>query len=502
VSRVRRRLVFAGLSAGRPLRRAALALPEPDKLVRPGFEAALWRLGEWRAWRAYDDAVRHVPAYRRFVEERGGGRVVLRGLEPDFSRVPITDKDSYVRRFSVEERCRGGRLPARGVVIDESSGTSGEASNWVRGPEEREDGRKLLQLALRREFGDAPLFVVNAFALGPWATGMNVSMATVDIAVLKSVGPDIAKIEATLRLFGPRYRYVVCGYPPFLKQLVDRAEVDWERYDCSAVVGGEGMSEALRGHLLRSFRRVYSSFGASDLEINIAGENDFTIALRQLLAREPSLAQALALPELGSLPMVFQYNPLDYYVEVTEDGELVFTVCRLGTVAPKVRYNLHDLGCVVRVPRLVRALGELELHPSDLAPRHLALPLLFHYGRSDATVAFYGANVAPADVEDVVLSLPALAERVESFALLVSEDAEANKRLALAFELKEGTDAPEPDRLRAEVLERLARVNQDFREASRFIPAGFEPTIEFHAAGTGPFAGYDVRLKRRYVRGV
>ena len=26
------------------------------------------------------------------------------------------------------------------------------------------------------------------------------------------------------------------------------------------------------------------------------------------------------------------------------------------------------------------------------------------------------------------------------------------------------------------------------------------PTLELHAAGTGPFAGYDVRLKRHYVR--
>jgi phenylacetate-CoA ligase len=39
--------------------------------------------------------------------------------------------------------------------------------------------------------------------------------------VLKSNGPDVAKIEKTLRLFGPRYRYLICGYPSFLKRLVD-----------------------------------------------------------------------------------------------------------------------------------------------------------------------------------------------------------------------------------------------------------------------------------------
>jgi phenylacetate-CoA ligase len=49
------------------------------------------------------------------------------------------------------------------------------------------------------------------------------------------------------------------------------------------------------------------------------------------------------------------------------------------------------------------------------------------------------------------------------------------------------------------VLERLAAVNQDWREASRFMPSS-QPTIAFHEHGTGPFDGYDVRLKRQYVR--
>jgi hypothetical protein len=43
-------------------------------------------------------------------------------------------------------------------------------------------------------------------------------------------------------------------------------------------------------------------------------------------------------------------------------------------------------------------------------------------------------------------------------------------------------------------------LNQDYREASRFMPPESVPTLELHRAGTGPFAGYDVRLKRHYVQ--
>ena len=442
-----------------------------------------------------------MPAYRQLLSEHGEPQVHLRGLAPDFSTLPITDKESYVRRFSTEDRCRHGHIPANGVVIDESSGTSGTPNNWVRGPEERADVDKLLQVALRQVFGPGPLFIINAFALGPWATGMAVSMATVDVAVLKSVGPDVSKIESTLRHFGPRHRYLVLGYPPFLKQLVDEARVDWSQYDCAAAVGGEGMSEALRSYLLRSFRAVYSSFGAADLDINIAAENDFTIALRRQLAVRPELRAALKLPSHSSLPMVFQYNPLDYVIESSETGELIISICRDRTTAPKLRYNLHDLGCVVRFPDVARALADVKLRPGDLAHRHLDLPLLFHYGRSDATVAFYGTNVAPSDVQEVIYSLPELAERVSAFALLLGEDEGANKTLSFAFELSAGAGPPaDVEAVRARFLGRLAEVNQDYRESAHFIPRDKEPKLEFHPPREGPFADYDVRLKRKYVR--
>ena len=494
----KRAAIFAFLYSARGLRRALVASPRAASLLRPGFEAALWRLGKWRVWLLFEQARRTVPAYRTVWEEHGSPEVTLDGLDPDLSVLPVTDKESYVRRFTIEERCRDGRIPSRGVVVDESSGTSGDANDWVRGAEERNDARKLLHLGMQRNFGDRQLFVINAFALGPWATGMNVSMSMVDVSILKSTGPDIAKIVHTLRRFGRGYAYLICGYPPFLKQLADSGELDLASYDVVAAVGGEGMSESLRDHLLRSFQRVYSSFGASDLEINIAAENDFTIALRRLLRDRPELAEALTLPGHG-LPMVFQFNPLDYYIEVNDSNELLISVCRLDSLSPKLRYNLHDTGQVIRFPELAAILRRFGVEPSGLAESYLDLPLLLHYGRSDATVAFYGANIGPADVQEAVFSIPELADAVSSFLIVTGEDDEANKTLHLEFELAAGKDAPATD-LRAAVHERLAAVNQDYREASRFIPAGREPSLRFHPAGTGPFEGHDIRLKRTYIK--
>jgi len=54
------------------------------------------------------------------------------------------------------------------------------------------------------------------------------------------------------------------------------------------VVGGEGMSEGLRNYFSRWFKSVFSSYGASDLEINIGAETPFSVALRQLCWTSPT----------------------------------------------------------------------------------------------------------------------------------------------------------------------------------------------------------------------
>jgi phenylacetate-CoA ligase len=501
--RPQRLLVFSFLRVSRRLRVALISSERLQRLLlTPGREHLLEQIGSWRAWMAFEDARDCVPAYREFLAANGGGEVLLgKRWHASLDGVPPTDKESYVRRYPIAARCRGGAIPSRGVVIDESSGTSGEPTNWVRGAEERADGQRLLHAGMAQRFGDEPLFVVNAFALGPWATGMAVSMGTVDIAIVKSTGPDQQKVENTLRVFGPGYRYLICGYPPFLKSLVDESALDWSQYRCLAAVGGEGMTEGLRAHLERAFERVYSSFGASDLEINIAAETDLAIGLRQLLAADPRVGDEVGLPRRSILPMVFQYNPLDYLIETNESGELLITICRLRNVAPKIRYNIHDLGQVVRFRDVAPALERLGYTLEGLAPGHLKLPFLFHYGRSDATVAYYGANISPVDIEEVMHTLEELARRCAGYALLVGEDERSNKQLEVAFELRQGERAPwRQEALRRRFLARLAEINQDYREAARFIPDGYEPTLAFYKPGEGPFAGIDPRLKRPYIQ--
>src|SRR5215813_3591235 len=231
-------------------------------LSAESVQPLLRRIGMLRAHAVYLKAKERCPAYREFLKAEG---VLLRG-QWRLSDLPVMTKENYVKKYSIEARCYDGRIPANGVVIDESSGSSGVPNNWVRSAEERADVKHILQLNYQLIYRDSGCILLNCFALGPWATGMNVSMSLVDVGILKSIGTDQKKLENTLELFGPNYRYLVFVYPPFIKQFVDSTGLELAEYNLDLIVGGEGISEGLRSHLLKYFRTVISSYGASDLE--------------------------------------------------------------------------------------------------------------------------------------------------------------------------------------------------------------------------------------------
>jgi phenylacetate-CoA ligase len=127
--------------------------------------------------------------------------------------------------------------------------------------------------------------------------------------------------------------------------------------------------------------------------------------------------------------------------------------------------------------------------------------LLFHWGRQDNAVGFYGCKITPEDIQHIILRIDALGERVTNFALHPYEDADANKRVEIWFELANGADAPPPDSeaLRDDVLRELAAVNQDFRESIKMVPADRRPAVKTFVQGQSPFPAQDIRLKRQYI---
>lgn len=462
-------------------------------LGAPFAQPILARIARRRAVAAFHRAVKRCPAYARFIEQQGFSARVTFGT---FASVPATTKRNYVKAFSIEDRCFDGEIPARGVVIDESSGSSGAPNNWVRGPAERAGVRRMLRHGMNLLYSGERLFLINCFALGPWATGMNVSMSLANEVIVKSVGPDRQKFENTLRTFGERYTYIVTGYPPFIRDFLGNTTLDLSPYRMHLITGGEGISEGLRDRFLQVFQSAFSSYGASDLEINLAAESPMSVAVRRLCVKDARLCRALF--GRDDPPMLFQYDPLDYLIETSPDHELIFTLVRHGYAAPKIRYELGDVGGVITHRRLLAVLREHGVDPARL-PRSLAFPFLFVGGRADLTVPFYGAKIYTTDLDAVLTSEPELRERFNSFQLGTVHDAEHNETLEISLERSTASLEPiDGEELRRRLFEGLLRVNQDFREVSRMFTID-RLRLRVFDHGTGPFADRDIRVKHRYI---
>ncbi|MDP6403423.1 MAG: phenylacetate--CoA ligase family protein, partial [SAR202 cluster bacterium] len=252
--------------------------------------AVAW-LGRIRAIRACDNAERKVPGYREFLRAHGTSPAEILGLG-----LPPTDKGNYVDVYGIEERCLNGVLPHRDTAIDESSGSTGTPYNWIRSLNERNSSHIFISHFARYCFGEEPWITINAFSMGAWATGINMGVALQRNSIVKSTGPDLEKIFSTLQLFGPEIRYLVCGYPPFLKHMIDVAlerRFPLGTYRLMALLGGEGNSEGLRDYLYSHFQPVYSGYGATDVEIGLAGETPISLAFRREARTNPDLRRAL-----------------------------------------------------------------------------------------------------------------------------------------------------------------------------------------------------------------
>jgi phenylacetate-CoA ligase len=353
--------------------------------------------------------------------------------------------------------------------------------------------------------------------MGAWAAGFNMSLGMMRHGIVKSIGPDIDKILSTVAYLGPTYRFLISGYPPFLKHLLDEGErrgFPWGDYELHALVGGEGMTEELRDLLLARFVSVYSGYGATDIEIGMAGESPVSIAVRRLARARPDIHTVLFGTD-ARLPMVFQYNPLIHHLEVNARAEVVCTVSRLDLLAPRIRYNVHDSGGIAdfaTVRRVLRGfgydldrLGEApEVHgPRGPLPwtRPIPLPFLWIHGRRDATISVMGANIYPEDFEAVLYGDPQVGSRMHSFMISVVDDEHGTPRPAVAMELADldGVDDAWRTGAGERLRDGLRALNIDYRSSLDEFPGAMLPIVSTYALGTGPFAGDATRIKQRRI---
>ena len=532
-------------------------------------ESKYFEVSEILAKKRFNEAADTVPAYKDFLAQDA---TFPTKKQKKFKDVPVTSKANYIQpNFSHDWDLHADGKYSAQQKVDTSTGTTGKPAVWSRSEAEVSVVKKSLQVAAEIDFGDRRVHYINAFALGPWATGMTAYELMRENGSAIAVGPDIGKIldeldrmhryeqhliddalmafmkkhprhlslavkpvlinlvnvllnqwldkgdsfdlsaefdaalqlpsiskpgllkyksdllEVVRELNKVKSQFVLAGYPPFLKDVVDKAKeqnIDFKQYHVRGIVGGQAISEALRDKLIESgFSRINSSYGASDLDINIGVETDFEIQFRKVLEKNPAIQAELFGPYKG-LPMVFHFDPFNYHIEVSDDDDLLFTCNRSERSSARIRYNLGDKGRVFAASDLEAILVKHGIH--NLKPR-VNLPLVFVWGR-DSAVAYRGCKVAFTDLERAITNIDPDNLCVKR-AMYSSHDKQGNEQFSILIELKDGAEnLPREDfqKFSRQLLIEMARVNQDFRSHLEIDNGAKLPQIIFFKKGTSP----------------
>lgn len=448
-----------------------------------------------------------VPAYAKFLKEKGVTLSTVKSVK-DFAKLPFTTKENYIQTYPLLSRLLDGQLPFSGN-IDESAGSTGKATMWIRSFKEEVKLNRLITFALEYTFNTfhkRNVVVLNCWSNGPWATGIKFAFIAQHSTLVKAIGTSKENVIDTIRTLGKDNEYIICGYPPFTKEIIDYGEeqgLNWSDYRVNLVTGGEGFSEGWRDFMREKIKgsqgEVYSAYGASDIDIGVAFETDFTITLRKKLTNDPELRQQI----LGDnrVPLfVGQYNPLIYYIERNEKGELIYTLISQHTVSPKIRYNLQDSGQLLTFHQAAALLTEQE--KKKYLSRAMKLPLVIVYGRSDGTVSLDGANIYPADVQHGLFSSP-LASVVHSYFLDTTYDDKQAMRFTVHIELTQSKSVVNITKATLEETEKhlaahLSSVNRDYRESYENNPASLLPKIVLHENGDELFSENRKKIKHVY----
>jgi phenylacetate-CoA ligase len=457
----------------------------------------------------FQRTARDVPAYQEFLAKQQVDPASVKSYS-DFSHLPLMTKQNYINAFALPERCHGGSL-AGCEMIAMSSGSTGKPLSWPRSLTHELDAATRFEQVFAHGFAAdrRTTLVVICFALGSWVGGMYTAQCCRYLAqigypiTLVTPGNNPAEIFRVVAELGPHFEQVVlAGYPPFLKEVVDRGRaqgLDWQPFNIKLILAGEVFSEEWRSLVCERVGSVdpgastASLYGTADGGV-LGNETPLSIAIRRFFATRPEAAREVF--GEARLPTLVQYDACSRYFE-TYEGTLVVSG---DSGVPLIRYHIADKGGVFGYDELLRRVQELGGDPlAGLDPNRVApLPFVYLFGRADFTVSYFGANVYPENIS-VGLEQEQIRNGVSGkFVLEVKENTEHDQELLVTVELAPGTQGTvaQEEAIGHSIRQQLLRLNSEF---AHYVPEPRQaPRVTLKPFGDPEY--FPVGVKHRYTR--
>ena len=457
-------------------------------------------LSEKKVMKVYRDARRNIPAYRNFLK----GKRPIMNIASFNKNLPLLDKENYVKKFSLVDRLHRRRLPKHGMLV-ESSGSSGKhPTNWFRTMEEEQVVQKDVGFESRYLFGDKEYIVISCWTLGAWTTSYSFCYYFEPLGVVKNIGPDVDQVVRTMKLMGTKHNYLIGGYPPFVKHLIDTGGLSWKKYNIDLVVGGEGFVPGWRTYMeskLHEKAKIISAYGASDLETGMGVETPLSQFIRKQFIKNPKKMEKIF--GVDEVPLFFQYNPLRFYINNADNNEFHTTVLTPGHVGVKVKYNIRDCGGKLSYNEMI-ALMKKEFRGFSTAFRKyesdsLKLPFLWIAGRSDDVISIDGVNMYPQQIEMALLGNKNVYHLIQSFQISKPTSKQGENHFLVSIQLQQGV---KPNKhivqdVKDTIKKNLAHISKAYKLGLHDDPTSFEPHVKLFEYMKGPFE--EDKIKNKYI---
>ncbi len=486
-----------------------------DNDYKSASPARLEALGFKDALEIFHFAAKHVPAYADFLKKRNVKASEIQTLD-DFKRVPIVDKENYLKVYSLNELCIDGKLENM-FILSSSSGSTGEPFLWPRGELQEREGTLTFELIFSQffELNKYSTLYINCFSMGTWISGPFVLSCAENLTrkgyKILTVTPGIEK-EITLTLFkklAPYFQQIVfSGYPPLVKDVIDSGKkegIDWKKYRIRFLFAAEGFSEYWREYLHNEvgskehFTTSINLFGSADAAI-LAHETPITTLIRKMVTKDPSLGHKIF--NDSRLPTLAQYDPrLKYFESV--DGNLIFTTL---SGIPLIRYSIGDSGGVYSYEEMNDKLAEnnvnldKEVKKNKLDKYQWRLPYVYVFGRKNLTVSFYGLLIYPEHFKYCLENAYCQKYTTGKFVMTIQHDKKQDPYLVVYIELHKDKKVNSTIKQRIEkiILRRLIHINSEYGALYKALRKRAIPILHFMPQGHEEY--FRPGAKQRWVK--
>jgi phenylacetate-CoA ligase len=401
-----------------------------------------------------------VKAYRDFLKKARINPDKIKTIE-DLQAVLPVNKDNYLRSYPWEKLCMPGSLTHQSLVLTSTSGSTGRPFYFPRNGLLDAQSSVYHQMFLRNALVDPKksTLVLVCFGMGVWIGGVITYQAFKSISArgyamtILTPGVNKKEIFEALKNMAPKYDQVIlCGYPPFMKDVVDEAKdngVNWKKFDMKMVFAAEAFSEKFRDYILKKtgmkneYRDTMNIYGSADLG-TMAEETPISILIRRLALKNKKIYEKL-FSEATQLPTFAQYVPQFINFECVNKN----IYCSGDNVLPLVRYEIGDNGGTHHFKDVVEIFNSegidlwAEAKKAGIDDTVAELPFVYVYERTDLSTKLYGAIIFPEYVKAGLNNEELEKYTTGKFTMYTKHDEKQDEYLEINVELKPNTNESE-----------------------------------------------------------